>query len=158
MYRYSANMNQGIENQRNRKIIRILLFASVLLAVPVVVLSYFMITGGDPGLNLRNEISGRISSDLSNAITYLNRMDRTATSKTMSDIGRVRQYIYSMEQMNRLCISVCGERIIEDEVFTALYNDLDRFDSLTQGAKSSTMDAQALLLTHLTNLQTLLSQ
>ena len=158
MYRYSSNMNQGIENRQNRQVIRVLLFVCVILAVAVAVLSYFMISGGDPGTNLRHEIGGRISSDLSNAITSLNRMERTATSKTMSDIGKVRQYIYSMEQMNRLCISVCGDRVIPDDVFTTLYSDLDRFDTLTQGAKSSTMDAQALLLTHLTNLQTLILQ
>ena len=158
MYRYSANMNSSIENQKNKRIIRVLVFACILLAVTVGVLTYFLISGGDPGTNLRADIMGHISSDLSNAITYLNRMDRTATSKTMSDIGRVRQYIYSMDQMNRLCITSCGERIIQDDVFTALYADLDRFDSLTQGAKSSTMDAQALLLTHLNNLQTLLAK
>ncbi len=156
MYRYTSNM--GLGNSREKQIRKVLLGTIAVLLVVILVLVIVLIRTGHTGNSIRSEVMARITSDLSSAITMVNRMDRTATSKTLGDVGRIRQYIYSMEQMNKLCITVENERLISDNVFTALYSDLDNFESLTQGAKSSTMDAQALLLTHLTNLQTLLSQ
>ncbi len=157
MYRYSSGMNTG-NSRRNDMIRRLLTSGVVVLSVAVLVLVIILIRSGASGVNIHSEIMARINSDLSNAITVLNRMDRSTTSKTMSDIGKIRQYIYAIEEMNKLSIALENVRIINDDVFTALYSDLDNFDSLISGAKSSTLDAQTLLLTHLTNLQTLLAR
>ena len=156
MYRYSSSI--GLGSSRERQMRKVLLAAIAVLLVVILVLVIVLIRTSRTGNSIRTEVSSRISSDLSNAITMVNRMDRSTTSKTLSDVGKIRQYIYSMEQMNRLCISVEHVRLISDDVFSALYSDLENFESLTQGAKASTLDAQALLLTHLTNLQTLFSQ
>ena len=157
MYRYSSSMGTGA-NRRNENIRRLLIAAVAVLSVAVLVLVIILIRSGAPGLNIHSEIMSRINSDISNALTVLNRMDRSTTSKTLSDIGRIRQYVYAVEEMNRLSISLENVRLISEEVFTVLYSDLDSFDSLISGGKSSTLDAQTLLKTHLTNLQTLLAQ
>ncbi len=157
MYRYSSGMD-SVSGRRNEVMIRKLLTAAVaVLLITVLVLVIILIRSGPSGVNVHSEIMARINSDLSSAITVLNRMDRSTTSKTMSDIGKIRQYIYAIEEMNKLSIALENVRLISDDVFTALYSDLDNFDSLISGAKSSTLDAQTLLLTHLTNLQTLLA-
>ncbi len=157
MYRYSSSMNTG-GGMHSENIRRLLTAAVAVLSVAVLVLVIVLIRTGTPGINVHSEIMARINSDLSSAITVLNRMDRTTTSKTMSDIGKIRQYIYAIEEMNKLSIALDNSRLISDDVFTALYSDLDNFELLISGAKSSTLDAQKLLLTHLTNLQTLLAQ
>ncbi|MBR6705518.1 MAG: hypothetical protein IKI84_02410 [Clostridia bacterium] len=157
MYRYSARMDTG-GTRRGETIRRLLLAAVAVLSVAVLVLVIVLIRTGTPGVNVHSEIMARINSDLSSAITVLNRMDRSTTSKTMSDIGRIRQYVYAIEEMNKLSIALDNNRLISDDVFIALYGDIDSFEVLLSGAKSSTLDAQTLLLTHLTNLQTLLSQ
>ena len=156
MYRYSASMNNG-GGARSETVRRLLLAAVAVLSVAVLVLVIVLIRTGTPGINVHSEIMARINSDLSSAITVLNRMDRSTTSKTMSDIGRIRQYVYAIEEMNKLSIALDNNRLISDDVFAALYSDIDNFESLLSGAKSSTLDAQTLLLTHLTNLQTLLA-
>ena len=156
MYRYSSSIN--LASNRERQMRKVLLAAIAVLLVVILALVIVMIRTSHTGSSVQTEVSSRIASDLSNAITMVNRMDRSTTSKTLSDVGKIRQYIYSMEQMNRLCISVEHVRLISDDVFSALYSDLENFESLTQGAKSSTLDAQALLLTHLTNLQALFTQ
>ncbi|MBR4503339.1 MAG: hypothetical protein IKP22_15860 [Clostridia bacterium] len=157
MYRYSASMNTG-GSRRGEAIRRLLIAAVAGLSIAVLVLVIILIRTGTPGVNVHSEIMARINSDLSSAITVLNRMDRSTTSKTMSDIGRIRQYVYAIEEMNKLSIALESNRLISDDVFAALYSDIDSFEALLSGAKSSTLDAQTLLLTHLTNLQTLLAQ
>ena len=158
MYRYSSTFQGNMQQKRSQQRIQFLTIALIVLLVICVALSVVCILRGSTNGNIQEEVNARITQDLSNAITLVNRMDRTATSRTISDIGRVRQYIYSMDQMNRLCYSVSGTRLISDDVFTVLYSDVDNFDSITQGAKSSTMDAQATLLTHLQNLQSVISR
>ncbi len=157
MYRYSARMDAG-GSRRSETVRRLLLAAVAVLTVAVLVLVIVLIRTGTPGVNVHSEIMARINSDLSSAIIVLNRMDRSTTSKTMSDIGRIRQYVYAIEEMNKLSIALENNRLINDDVFTALYGDIDNFEMLLSGAKASTLDAQTLLLTHLTNLQTLLAQ
>ena len=157
MYRYSASMDTGA-GRRGETIRRLLIGAVAGLSIAVLVLVIILIRTGTPGVNVHSEIMARINSDLSSAITVLNRMDRSTTSKTMSDIGRIRQYVYAIEEMNKLSIALESNRLISDDVFAALYSDIDSFEALLSGAKSSTLDAQTLLLTHLTNLQTLLAQ
>ena len=157
MYRYSARMDAGGSRQ-SETVRRLLLAAVAVLSVAVLVLVIVLIRTGTPGVNVHSEIMSRINSDLSSAIIVLNRMDRSTTSKTMSDIGRIRQYVYAIEEMNKLSIALDNNRLISDDVFTALYGDIDNFEMLLSGAKASTLDAQTLLLTHLTNLQTLLAQ
>ena len=157
MYRYSSSMDTG-GSRRGENIRRLLTAAVAVLSVAVLVLVIVLIRTGTPGVNVHSEIMARINSDLSSAIIVLNRMDRSTTSKTMSDIGRIRQYVYAIEEMNKLSIALDNNRLISDDVFTALYGDIDNFEMLLSGAKASTLDAQTLLLTHLTNLQTLLAQ
>ena len=156
MYRYSASMNTGggVRGETTR---RLLIAAVAVLSIAVLVLVIVLIRTGTPGVSVHTEIMARINSDLSSAITVLNRMDRSTTSKTMSDLGRIRQYVYAIEEMNKLSIALDNNPLINNDVFTALYSDIDGFEVLLSGAKSSTLDAQTLLLTHLTNLQSLLA-
>ena len=157
MYRYSSSMNTG-GSVRGESIRRLLIAAVAVLSIAVLVLVIILIRTGTPGVNLHSEIMARINSDLSNAITVLNRMDRSTTSKTMSDIGRIRQYVYAIEEMNKLSIAVDNNLLIHNDWFVTLYSDIDSFEALLSGAKSSTLDVQTLLLTHLTDLQSRLAQ
>ena len=156
MYRYSSSMDTG--GRKSETVRKALTAAVIVLFIAVLVLVIILIRSGTPGINVHSEIMSRINSDIASAITILNRMDRSTTSKTLSDIGRIRQYVYAVEELNRLSIALEHNRLINDEVFTVLYNDLDNFDSLISGAKSSALDALTLLKTHLTNLQALLAQ
>ena len=130
--------------------------AVVLLAV-IVIMGAFLVRSGKMPTNGRTEIRRRIVSDLNSAIDQVNRLDRIVTSKTAYDIGKVRQYIYSMQQLDRLGESQFGQRLVADSVYEQLFSDLAAYESLTQAAKASTMDAQQVLSTHLQDLKTALN-
>ncbi len=157
MYRYGAGMNPE-ENTLKRKVTLWQAAAAVLL-VAVILLTVFLIRSGRLSERVGNEILNYVRADVSSAISVVNRMDRLATSKTSSDIGKARQYVYNMEQMNRMYQSLYGHPIHESigEAVAALYSDLENFDNQTMSAKNSTLDAQKLLLNHLESLQSLLS-
>jgi hypothetical protein len=62
--------------------------------------------------------------------------------------------------MNNIAIEVFGERgrIVPAEAISALYNDLDIYETTIQTATSSTLDIRTTTLTHLTALQAILAQ
>ncbi|MBQ7185058.1 MAG: hypothetical protein IJR97_13870 [Clostridia bacterium] len=130
--------------------------AVVLLAV-IVIMGAFLFRSEKMPDNGRLEIRRRIVSDLNSAIDQVNRLDRIVTSRTAYDIGKVRQYIYSMQQLDDLGDAMFGQRLIADGTFSQLYTDLGTYETLTQAAKSSTMDAQQQLIDHLQNLKALLN-
>ncbi len=70
----------------------------------------------------------------------------------------VRQYIYNIDQLNLISISINGEegRLVPQEAILALYDDLDTYEKLVQTATSSTLEIRTTLLTHLTALKELL--
>jgi len=70
------------------------------------------------------------------------------------------QYIFNIDQMNNIAIEVFGERgrIVPAEAISALYNDLDIYETTIQTATSSTLDIRTTTLTHLTALQAILAQ
>ena len=68
----------------------------------------------------------------------------------------MRQYVYYMEQLNSLSISLAGGeagRLISADRFTTLYADLETMENLIQLSTTSTLDARTLLQNHLTELQ-----
>ena len=110
--------------------------------------------------NTQTQLRQRMASASSAAVEEVNRMANTVTSNNISRISRVRQYVYHMEQLNAMSMFLSGGesgRLAPAEAFTALFNDLDVLESLTQAAKQSTLDARTQLLNHLVTLETLLS-
>lgn len=130
--------------------------AVVLLAV-IVIMGAFLVRSGKMPTNGRAEIRRRIVSNLNSAIDQVNRLDRIVTSKTAYDIGKVRQYIYCMQQLDDLGDAMFGQKLVADGTFTQLYSDLDSYETLTQSAKTSTMDVQQQLIDHLQSLKALLN-
>ncbi len=126
--------------------------ALVLLAALIIACAFLFRAGRTPD-TARVEIRRRIVSDLNSAIDQVNRLDRTVTSRTAYDIGKIRQYIYSMQQLDRFAESQFGQRLVSDGVYEELFNDLGTYETLTSAAKASTMDAQQVLLTHLQSLK-----
>ena len=97
-----------------------------------------------------------MSGNVSNAISVVNRMESVTISTTSQRLGLVRQYVYSMEQINRISIQLFGEgqgRFVPDDAFVALYQDLDTYESLVQSAKNSTVETRELLINHLSLVQ-----
>ena len=150
MYQYAAQNRHAAGNFRLRY--RVLLVAVVLLLVATVVLSVMSISGNSFKAKSRDQYTQAMSNNVSNAISVVNRLDSVTVSTTSQRPGVVRQYVYALEQVNRISIQMFGERqgrYVPDDAFTALYQDLDNYETLVQSAKNSTVETRELLLTHL---------
>ena len=157
MYRNSFKVNMTTGDMRLQR--RVLLIACLVLLIGCIVLSVIAARSSTYQHRAENQFNQRMISAAASAIDEVNRMSGLVTSNTTSRLARVRQYVYTMEQINAISISLSGEgaRLAPDEAFTALYGDLDTFESLAQAATTSTMDARTSLLAHLTTLQSILT-
>ena len=150
MYQYAAQNRHATGNFRLRY--RILLIASVVLLAATVLLSVMTISGNSFKAKSREQYTQAMSNNVANAISVVNRMESVTVSTTSQRLGIIRQYVYAMEQINRISIQMYGEgsgRYVPDDAFTALYQDLDNYESLVQSAKNSTVETRELLITHL---------
>ena len=158
MSRYTQGMPvPPAMNQKKQKVLMVvcavLLIAAVALASVVAHTAVFK-------SNTDRQLSQRMRNCVSDAIAEVNRMSSVVSSGTATRLGVVRQYVYTMDQLNQISIALHGNggRLAPQEAFTALYSDIENFEKLTQTATSSTLDARTLLLTHLTNLQLVLAE
>ncbi|MBQ4434745.1 MAG: hypothetical protein IJJ80_03860 [Clostridia bacterium] len=150
MYQYAAQNRHATGNFRLRY--KVLLIAAVLLLAATVVLAVMTISGNSFKSRSRDAYTQAMTNNVSNAISVVNRMDSVTVSTTSQRLGVIRQYVYAMEQLNRISIQMFGEgqgRYVPDDAFTALYQDLDNYEMLVQSAKSSTVETRELLITHL---------
>ena len=149
MYQYAAQNRHATGNFRLRY--RVLLTAVVLLLAATAVLAAMTISGNSFKSRSRDQYAQAMSNNAANALSVANRMDSVTVSTTSQRLGLIRQYIYAMEQVNRLSIQMFGEggRYVPDNAFTALYQDLDNYETVVQSAKVSTVEVRELLINHL---------
>ena len=151
MYQYAAqNRNRGgFVSMRNRVmlIVMAVLFALVIfLGIRSISLSSFRNRAEDSFYH-------SLSSNVSSAISVANRLDSTTSSTTSYTLGLVRQYIYSLDQTNMMCANLTGRVYVPQDAFTALYTDLDSYQTLVLSNKKSTVETREMLLTHLSLVQ-----
>ena len=139
---------------------RVLLIACAVLLAVAVILGALYFPGRAYHNQVQVQIRQRLYSTCSSAIDEVNRLGSIVTSSTSSRIGRVRQYIYYMEQLNAITVSLDGKgaSLVPDDVFPTLYSDLETLEELILQSTSPTLDARSTLLSHLQTLQTHLGQ
>ena len=151
MYQYAAqNRNRGgYISVRNR----VMLIVMVVLLILVVFLGIRSISLSSFRSRAEDSFHHSMSSNVSSAISVANRLDSTTSSTTSYTLGLVRQYIYSLDQINQMSASLTGKAYVPQEAFSALFADLDEYRDLVLGNKKSTVETREKLLTHLTLVQ-----
>ena len=158
MYRKSQPRMQ-LSNADLRLQRRVLLITCAVLLTAAVVLTVLYIPSSAYRNRVQVQSRQRLYSTCSSAIDEVNRLGSIVTSSASSRIGRVRQYIYYMEQLNDINISLEGKgaSLVPDDVFPTLYSDLETLEELILQSTSPTLDARSQLLTHLQTLQAYLN-
>jgi len=98
----------------------------------------------------------RMYSASAAAIDEVSRLNSIVTSNYSARLARVRQYVYYMDQLNTMSISLAGGesgRLVRADFFTTLNEDLDTMDDLLALSTTSTLDARTKLQNHLEELQ-----
>lgn len=158
MYRNSQKVHMNVTDMRLQR--RVLVIACAVLLAAALGLGMTALRNSAYRGRAETQLGQRMLSAVSSAVDEVNRMSGIVTSNTTSRLARVRQYVYYMEQLNAISMALAGGeggRLAPDDAFTALYSDLDAFESLTQTATTSTLDVRTLLLAHLTTLQSILA-
>ncbi|NLC31787.1 MAG: hypothetical protein GX781_00610 [Clostridiales bacterium] len=129
-----------------------------LFAIAVVVLFVLFNNANIYKGSVEQQLNKRINSSIIDAIEQVNRLTGGVQANSTSRIAMVRQYIFNIDQLNLISISINGEegRLVPQEAILALYDDLDTYEKLVQTATSSTLEIRTTLLTHLTALKELL--
>ena len=159
MYR-KPQLRIPVTNEDLRLHRRVLLISCAVLLIAAVVFGTLYFTGNGYRTQVQLQIRQRMYSASSAAVDEVNRMGSIITSSASSRIGRVRQYIYYMEQLNALTISLDGNgaNLVPDDTFPTLYGDLEKLEELILQSTSPTLDTRTLLLTHLQTLQAYLNK
>ena len=139
---------------------RVLLIACAVLLTAAVVFGALYFPGRGYRHQVQLQVRQRLYSACTSAIDEVNRLGSIVTSSAASRIGRVRQYIYYMEQLNSIMVSLDGKgaSLAPDDVFPTLYADLQTLEELILQSTSPTLDARSTLLSHLQTLQAYLEQ
>lgn len=136
----------------------VLLASLIILLVTVIVLAMSYGNANNYRKSVKQQFDKRIYSSVVDAIEQVNRLTGGVQSNSASRLAIVRQYIYNIDQLNLISLSIEGEggRLVPQEAISALYDDLDTYEKLVQTATSSTLEIQTTLRTHLTALKELL--
>ncbi|MBQ7657127.1 MAG: hypothetical protein IJI53_11710 [Clostridia bacterium] len=148
--RFQVN-NENLKTQR-----RALLIVCAALLVAVGVLGFFTLRNRNLQARVQTQISQRMYSASASALDEVGKLGSIVTSNASARLARVRQYVYYMDQLNGLSVSLAGGesgRLVSADYFTTLYSDLESVETLIQLSTTSTLDARTLLQTHLTELQ-----
>ncbi|MBR5111405.1 MAG: hypothetical protein IK099_14595 [Clostridia bacterium] len=143
--------NESLKLQR-----RVLLATCAVLLIVIAVLAFFTIRNMNYQGKVQSQISQRMYSASASAIEEVSKLGSIVTSNASARLARVRQYVYYMDQLNSISISLAGGeggRQVGADYFTTLYADLETMENLLQLSTTSTLDARTLLQNHLTELQ-----
>lgn len=157
MYRKSQqriHMNRGdLKLQR-----RVLLIVCIVLLAAVIGLTVTVIGNSAFRSNTVAEIHNRMYITYRSAYDVVSRMNSGVISSSLaSQAAMAQQYVYYMEQLNDLNNTLCGSRLVSQDMFTTLKNDLSSLEALTQQATTSTQDVRNQLFNHLAALGTALN-
>lgn len=158
MYRYSHQVNQALGRHRLRNAILMALLILSLLAC--ITLGSLYGSAATYRSRSRAQIESSIMSDLTNARTLAERLTNSVQSNTTTTLAQIRQYVYSIDQMNALAIKLDGEagRIVPEDAINALYLDLEAYFSIIQTNTTSILETRTLLVNHLNALQLVLME
>ena len=156
MYRYSHQVRQNMANYRLKNTIIAVILALALAGC--IILGGLYAGAAAYRSDSREQISHRIMSDLTNARTLAERLTSSVQSNTAATLAQIRQYVYAMDQLNNLAISLDGEsgRIVPSDALSALYQDVDTYFTIIQTNTSSILETRTLLINHLNALQLVL--
>lgn len=139
---------------------RVLLIACAVFLAAAIVFAVLYFPARGYHSQVQVQVQQRIYSTCTSAIDEVNRLGSIVTSSAASRIGRVRQYIYYMEQLNSIMVSLDGKgaSLTPDDVFPTLYADLETLEELILQSTTPTLDARSTLLNHLQTLQAYLDR
>lgn len=152
---YRSRYSASPDDRQLRVAGRVLAISCLILLCLSIVLGIALIRSNIYRSRSVQELRAQMENAVASAVDEGNKLASGVASNTYARLARIRQYVYHAEQINNMSITLSGSggRLAPDEAFTALYSDLNTYETVTQAATSSSMDIRARLMTHLTALQ-----
>lgn len=158
MYRYS---HQTFYNTAGlRRVNRIVSALLVLAIAGCCVLGVLYLRSHTAESRARTQLQSRVRSCCMDAKNLAEKLGTSVQSNTVSQLSMIRQYVYAMDELNRVSMDLDGEagRLVPEEALTALYEDLNSYFSIIQTNTVSVLEVRSLMINHLTALMGLLTE
>lgn len=101
--------NSFQDKQIKRSSYQLAIFAAIVLGVVCIILSIILFGGSTSDNSLRNTLLDRVLIEEEAARTAASQLSRTGGSTTMVLIGRTRQHLYALSQLNDLTSTLLNE-------------------------------------------------
>ena len=158
-YEQSMRLNLKTDDRDARRKNRILVGICFVLVLVCAVLTTLVIRDGTYRTETQMQITKQMQESISNAVSEVSRMAGMGASDSQAQLARVRQYIYHMDELNKMSMELAGGesgRMVSSAALNTIFQDLNEFETVLQGNKNSTMDIRTKLESHLKTLQTIL--
>ena len=154
--RYTSRAAGPVQTGGSRMVTRIRNIVTLLLLVAVIVLAVF----GGRAMNYQTESHTtyvrRMQTECNDALELTSALSRTAGASSSATLGRIRSYVYAMDTINQLNLSLEGRYLVGNDVFVNLYSIIDDYyNRLITGMVTS--DQQTALTNALADLVTVLA-
>ena len=158
MYRYSSQFRPNSAN--TRRTIRVLTVLLILAVAGCVILGTLYLRTYTAESKGSSQLASNVRSCCMDAKNLAEKLGTSVQSNTASQLASIRQYVFAMDELNKVSISVYGEagRLVPEEALSALYEDLNTYFSIIQTNTVSVLETRSLLINHLTALMGLLSE
>ena len=144
--------SRGMEHSRVDRI------RNILLILMTVALLGVGIAGGQAIVfraSAGDAIIQRMATECGDAVNQVNTLSRYGGSDSAQLLGKIRANIHAVDVCNETYAALYGSQLVQDNVFTQLYNTVDSYMGKLKNGSSS-LDEQTSLAADLAELQSLI--
>lgn len=158
MYRYSQQVRMNLSNYKLQR--RVMAVLIVLLLAGCIALGVITARGAAYQKGAKAQYTQRMISCAASAKAVADKLSNSAQSDTAAKLAQIRQYVFAVDQLNGLAVSLGGEgaRVVPQEAFDALYDDIDSYFTVIQTSTTSVLETRTLLNNHLAALKAIMEQ
>lgn len=155
MYRYNSNrLRAPARNPKAREMLKTILIVLLLIAVA------FLSIRGIPAIRFQGDARAlylrRVQTECTRAMELSTTLSRTGGTN-VGTVAKIRSAIYAMETVNDLSNATGAGYLVQEDWFTALYEDVEAYSNKTI-AGMTTADEQTMLYNSLKVLNEQLQQ
>lgn len=125
--RYTSRSGGSVKSGGNVLLNRVRNIVMLLLVIAVILLAVF----GGKAIGYQTEshttFVRRLQTECNDALALTPSLSRTAGASSAATLSKIRSYVYAMDAINQMNLSLEGKYLVATDVFTNLYGIIDDY-------------------------------